>query len=76
MYNFLEDILSEAKGRRSMKDTIVTPATEDLFTIDTDSKPLKKDEQDYFHRTTAQFIFAAKRCRPDISLTLASYVQE
>ena len=70
MYDFLEDILSEAKGRREMKGTAVTPATEDLFKIDRNSKPLNEEEQEYFHRTTARFLFAAKRCRPDVSLTV------
>ena len=70
MYDFLEDILSEAEGRRSMKGTAVTPATEDLFKIDRSLKPLKQEEQEYFHRTTARFLFVAKRSRPDVSLTV------
>ena len=71
MYDYLEDILKEADERGDMKGTSVTPASDNLFTIDESSPPLNDELSDYFHRVTARFLFAAKRARPDIQVAVA-----
>jgi len=71
MYDYLEDILKEADERGDMNGTAVTPASDDLFTVDESSPKLNDEMSDYFHRVTARFLFAAKRARPDIQVAVA-----
>jgi hypothetical protein len=69
MYDYLEDILAEMPG--DMKGTAPTPASDNLFNIDDDSAALNERESDFFHRTTARLLFAAKRARPDLEVAVA-----
>jgi hypothetical protein len=69
MYDYLEDILAEMP--EDMKGTAPTPASDNLFNIDEDSLPLNEKESDFFHRTTARLLFAAKRARPDLQVAVA-----
>jgi hypothetical protein len=46
-------------------------ASDDLFDVDEDSPQLNEKESDFFHRTTARLLFAAKRARPDLQVAVA-----
>ena len=48
-----------------------TPATKDLFVIDTNSPLLSEDKHNLFHHIVAKLLFIAKRARIDIALTIA-----
>jgi hypothetical protein len=69
MYDYLEDIISEMLD--DMNGTSLTPANDRLFEVDEDSPPLNEKESDFFHRTTARLLFAAKRARPDLQVAIA-----
>jgi hypothetical protein len=69
MYDYLEDILAEMPVY--MKGPAPTPASDNLFDIDTLSTALNEKESDFFHRTTARLLFAAKRARPDLQVDVA-----
>jgi hypothetical protein len=69
MYDYLEDILDEMPG--DMNGTAPTPASDNMFDVDADSPPLNEKESDFFHRTTARLLFAAKRARPDLQVAVA-----
>jgi hypothetical protein len=69
MYDYLEDILDEMP--MDMNGTSPTPASENLFDMEDDSIPLNEKESDFFHRTTARLLFAAKRARPDLQVAVA-----
>jgi hypothetical protein len=69
MYDYLEDILDEMPD--DMNGTAPTPASNKLFEADEESPPLNEKESDFFHRTTARLLFAAKRARPDLQVAVA-----
>jgi len=69
MYDYLEDILAEAPECFDGED--VTPAVSDLFQVDESTKKLDEETSDYFHRTVARFLYAAKRARPDFQVAVA-----
>jgi hypothetical protein len=69
MYDYLEDILEEMPD--DMNGTAPTPASDNLFDADEDSPQLNEKEADFFHRTTARLLFAAKRARPDLQVAVA-----
>jgi hypothetical protein len=59
MYDYLEDILDEMPD--NMNGTAPTPASANLFDVDEDSALLNEKQSDFFHRTTARLLFAAKK---------------
>jgi hypothetical protein len=69
MYDYLEDILVEAPD--GMDGTSVTVASDHLFTVNTESEKLDVETGDYYHRTVARLLFAAKRARPDLQTAVA-----
>jgi hypothetical protein len=69
MYDYLEDVIAEMPG--DMKGTAPTPASDNLFSVDEESPPLNEKESDFFHRTTARLLFAAKRARPELQVAMA-----
>jgi hypothetical protein len=69
MYDYLEDILGDMPN--DMKGTAPTPASDHLFDVDEESPGLNEKEADFFHRTTARLLFAAKRARPDLQVAIA-----
>jgi hypothetical protein len=69
MIDYLEDILSEMPS--DMSGTAKTPARDNLFTIDDSSPLLNVKDADFYHRTTARLLFAAKRARPDLQVAVA-----
>jgi hypothetical protein len=69
MYDYLEDILAEMPD--DMNGGAPTPASDNLFDVDDESPPLNDKESDFFHRTTARLLFAAKRARPDLQVAVA-----
>ena len=71
MINFLEDILKEVEGRRDMQGSAPNPAKENLFKVDEYSELLDEDEAEFFHRITAQLLFACKRARPDLQVAVS-----
>jgi hypothetical protein len=69
MYDYLEDILEEMPD--DMNGTAPTAASDNLFDVDEDSPQLNEKESDFFHRTTARLLFAAKRARLDLQVEVA-----
>ena len=69
MYDFLEDILIDAPPEFDGED--VTPATKTFFIVNENSPLLPLEKAEYFHCTTACFLYAGKRARPDIQVTMA-----
>ena len=69
MYDFLEDILIDAPPEFDGED--VTPATNRMFIVDENIPLLPFDKAEYFHSTTACFLYVGKRARPDIQVTVA-----
>ena len=69
MYNFIKDVLKEA--REDMNGTFLWPADGKLFSVDPQSPRLNTMDADYFHRITAQLLFACKQARPDIQVAVA-----
>jgi hypothetical protein len=69
MYDYLEDVLAEMPD--DMNGTAPTPASDNLFDVDEESPPLNEKESDFFQRTTARLLFAAKRARPDLQVAIA-----
>ena len=71
-YDFLEDILNKTNEHfGGMNGTSVTPAVSDVFTVDEASRPLSKEQAEYFHCITARLLFASKRARPDLLVAVA-----
>jgi hypothetical protein len=54
-----------------MEGVARTPAQDDLFTIDESSPLLNEKDADFYHRTTARLLFAAKRASPDLQVAVA-----
>jgi hypothetical protein len=69
IFDYLEDILSEMLS--DMEEVARTPAQDDLFTIDEQYPLLNEKDTDFYHRTTARLLFAAKRARPDLQVAVA-----
>jgi hypothetical protein len=69
MYDYLEDILDEMP--KDMNGTAPSPASDNMFEVDDGSPLLNEKESDFFHRTTARLLFAAKRARPDLQVAVA-----
>ena len=69
MYDYLEDILDDMPD--DMNGTSPTPASNNLFDVEDDSPLLSEKEKDFFHRTTARLLFASKRARPDLQVSVA-----
>jgi len=69
MYDYLEDVIEDMPD--DMKGSAPTPASDNLFDVDEESIPLNEKESDFFHRTTARLLFAAKRARPDLQVAVA-----
>jgi hypothetical protein len=69
MYDYLEDIIESMPD--DMNGTSPTPASDNLFEVDDESPALNEKESDFFHRTTARLLFAAKRARPDLQVAVA-----
>ena len=55
----------------SARSTAPSPATEKLFQVDDDAKPLNKVKAEEFHTIVAKGLFACKRTRPDILPAIA-----
>jgi hypothetical protein len=69
MFDYLKDILSEIPS--DMDGIARTPAQDDLFAIKEESPLLNVKDADFYHRTTARLLLAAKRARPDLQVTVA-----
>jgi hypothetical protein len=69
MYDYLEDILLEAPD--DMDGVSVTVASDHLFTVNGGCEKLNPEIADYYHRTVARLLFAAKRARPDLQTAVA-----
>lgn len=54
-------------------DTVVTPATQDLFTVEENLSVLGKEMMEKFHSIVALLLYVAKRARPDL-LTAVSFL--
>ena len=69
MYDYLEDTIADAPDCFDGED--VTPAISTLFQVDKSLDKLKEDDADYFHRTVARFLYAAKQAQPDIQVAIS-----
>jgi hypothetical protein len=69
MYDYLEDIILEAPG--DMDGISATVASDHLFTVNGECEKLNPEIADYYHRTVARLLFAAKRARPDLQTAVA-----
>ena len=69
MYDYLEDILSEAPTDFDGDD--VTPAVSNLFSVDLIQRKLGEAIVDLFHCIVTRFLYMAKRARPDLQGTVA-----
>ena len=68
MYDYLEGILSEAPADSDDED--VTPAVSELFSVNLTQQKLDEATADLFHRIVAQFLYVAKRTRPDLQVAV------
>ena len=68
MYDVFEDILEEAPSNFKVEDT--TPAIKSLFQVE-DLPLLSKELADQFYRTVVRFLYATKRVRLDMQVTMA-----
>ena len=69
---FIADFLKDMEGIiDGVKDY---PATKDLFKIG-ETNALEEDQKEFFHSTTARLLYLAKRCRPDILLSISYLVK-
>ena len=59
MYDYLEDVMNEAAV--DMNGTAVTPASKNLFEVDTNADALDYKTVEYFHRMTDRLLFVSKR---------------
>jgi hypothetical protein len=69
MKDFLQGILDEAPD--DMNGTAVSPAANNLFTVDEKSERLDDAKAETFHRLTAKLLYLGKRARPDIQPTVS-----
>jgi hypothetical protein len=69
MIDYPEDILSEMPS--DMEGVARTLAQDDLFTFNEQSPLLNERDADFYHRTTARLLFAAKKARPDLQVAVA-----
>ena len=69
MFDYLEDVIVEAsqdlKNSRSYY-----PGNDSLMKVDEDSLKLSTKDADLFHRHIARLLFASKRARPDIQVSV------
>ena len=68
MYDYLEVILAEAPNDFDEED--VTPAVSDPFQVDEACRKLDTPTVDLFHCFVARFLYAAKRARPDLQVSV------
>lgn len=76
MGRYVEDVVSSINNE---KGSAKTPATSDLFDVDTSALGVTAKEQKDFHSMVAKLLYLAKRVRPDILTTvsfLATRVKE
>ena len=69
MYNFLKDVLSEA--RPDMNGRSKWSANTKQFDVDVTSTKPNVSDQDYFHWMVKRLLFVAKRACPDIQVAVA-----
>ena len=48
-----------------------TPANRNIFSVDENSVPLRKERSDTFHSVVAKLLYISKRGRPDIEVAVA-----
>ena len=68
MYDYLEDILAESPPYFEGED--VTPAVNELFTVNLTHRKLDTLTSDLFHCIVAKFFCIAKRARPDLQVAV------
>lgn len=70
MYNYLEEIFKEVDVCGDMNGTAITPASDNLFTIEKLLLPLSNKQSNFFNGVIARFLFTAKQPRPDIQVAV------
>ena len=70
MFNFLEDVIAEAPENLK-KSRSQYPASQNLFKVNPDSPLLSNNDAELFHRLVACLLFASKRGRLDIQVSIA-----
>ena len=66
----LIDKFEEDSGE-SVKISVTTPATHNLFKVDIEGIELGKKQSENFHSTTASLLYIMKRARPDIETAIS-----
>ena len=69
MDDYVEKILEDSDKRHG--GAAVTPANNNLFSIDPNSPLINITDSQFFHTSTAKLLFLAKRARPDILTAVA-----
>ena len=63
--------LQEILDQNSVTESVPTPASNNLFTLDDESPLLDQAGKEHFHTVTAQLLYLSKRVRPDIQLAVS-----
>ena len=71
MEKYFDEVLEDLP--EDMDGTAVTPAAEHLFKTRDDAAKLDEKRASFFHRVTAQLLFASQRARPDLR-TVVSFL--
>jgi len=70
-YVTMEEYFSAALDDYGVAGTRATPAADDLFTVDEDSKCLDTTKAAQFHSRVAKMLWPAVRCRPDVLVAVS-----
>ena len=70
MFDYLEDTIVEAP-EESKPNKCMHPCNGNLFKVKENSPLLDPKKADLFHRLVMRLLFASKRARPDIQVTVA-----
>jgi len=70
MFDYIRNMLADLP--EDMNGTSVTPAGENLFTVNQENPTkLSEEQSDFFHTNVAKLLFLCKRARPDIQTAVA-----
>jgi hypothetical protein len=69
MDDYVRKFLEESDPRH--KGLAITPANQNLFSIDENSQPISESDAQAYHTATAKLLFLAKRARPDLLTAVA-----
>ena len=71
MSEYIEETIDVFSEVSKISPGATTPAKQNLFDVDEDSKRLDTKRSNLFHHCTANLLYVSKRCRLDIALTIS-----